>query len=123
MRPTITPEATTLLERKLLTWYLTESESWLTNAQDSRVSSSSTRLVEVLAPVSLHSSWKDCLLIMERRANWSLQSTRPLRFVGESVSCMFIPSHPPCMLLGHAAASHFCKTLCSGSTWVLIHFT
>jgi hypothetical protein len=66
---TTSPEDITPLVKKLLISAWTESESWLTNAQDSKVSLSSTQSVEVPDLDLDRSSSKDSQSIMERNPN------------------------------------------------------
>merc|ERR1712178_628151 len=80
MLPTITREAITRLERKLLTWSWIESESSQTNAPDFRASFSSTPLVEALDLASPPFSWRDSLWTMGKNPSWSSPSTLPLKW-------------------------------------------
>jgi hypothetical protein len=66
MLPTTSPEVITPLVRKSSTCASIESESSLINAQDSKVSSSSTQLVVVPVQVSVPSSSKDSQSITVR---------------------------------------------------------
>ncbi len=66
MQPITSQEDTIPLESKLLTSLLIESEKWLIIVQDSKVSSSTTRLEEARDQVSDHYSCKDCQSIMEK---------------------------------------------------------
>ena len=66
MPPTTLPVATTPSARRLLTSAWTASASWQTTAQVSRVSLSSTLLVEALALVLALCCWSACPLTMAR---------------------------------------------------------
>ena len=77
---------TTLLEvtipsvKKSLIFALTESESSLINAQDSKVSSFSTQLVVELVQDLVHSSLKDFPLITVRNPSSDSQFIHPHKF-------------------------------------------